>query len=631
MSKTKKSGYSEEDVEVLIGLDGVRRKPSMYLGALGDPMYFTMVREVVDNAVDEFLAGRNAFVMLVLNKETDEVIVADKGEGIPVGIHKTTKVSTLTSVFQNLHGGAKMGRSKSHKVSGGTHGVGASAVNAVSKFFQVWTFREGKWWFQRFENSKPIGKAAPKKLDSKVVKALGYKPKLGTIVHFKPDQEIIQHKKPAKISYKECVQWFSAKAALNPGLRMVVKSGDKSKEFFNKDLRPLIQNSLESNGATPDGKPILETGKNFTLALQWSSYENDDAFYSYVSSINTIDHGEHEVGFRSALNKALAPYKKGKESWSPKFVYCGLIGHFDWKMGNAGFSSQTKEKLISDVSGEVEETLFPVFEKFFKKNPKVARKIIKRALLLKKVKEEYANAMKAIGKAKKTRADGVPPTIHVSCPMCKPDKRELFIVEGDSAMGGSKKARFKDFQEVMRLDGKIMNAARNKPAKVLGSEDIQHILTAIGFDFNALKNGTDPTHKLRVKSIHWLSDADVDGGHINVLGLTLLYKFIPRLFEEGRVEVVDAPLFSAYFKGNRYYGKTFKEVASQLPKGADKKIIVRSKGWGEIGVETLRSVAFDPKTRKAFKILPVKGKSGKVFENLVGSDALARKELLGLN
>jgi DNA gyrase subunit B len=779
MSKapSKKSSYDEDSVEVYRGLEGVRKRPGMYLGPKGWPMFFTCIREIADNGADEFLAGRNNYLHVHLDKKSMEIIVADKGEGIPVGINKTTKLSTLTTVFSELHAGAKFS-GKTYSASGGTHGVGAAAVNAVCEFFTAWTFREGKWWATNFKDGKTVGVAKPTPLNKDVVSKLGFKPKSGTIIHFKPDVKIVSDSKSVKLDTKFIAQWLRNKSLLNPGLKIVLGVDEKQKEYFNKDLKPLIEQSLVEFDAQPMGKPLCHWDSKITLALQWSTYADDQGFMSYVSSINTSEHGKHEEGFRNALVKVLAAYKKKNDKFSPKDLYSGLIGHFDYKMSKAEFTSQTKERLSSDVTQDVEALVVPILEQFFNKNKSLARQVIKRAINVKKAKEEFTKAIKVIDEAKKTSKGVIPPGMHTACPRCSPAKRELYAVEGDSAAGcftydtmvyttngplpigalkelhekgrsfkgyafdgnkcvivplvdpritksvktlielefetkikctpehlfmledgswieaqnlsigqkvqsgleycggqyvhkncsigvkairtisldtavpvydltvdtyhnfllgngavvhnSAKKARDKTYQEIIRLDGKIINAAKNKLVKVLSSEAIQYLLTAIGYNFDAHKKGEAVDKKLRIGKLFTLADADVDGGHITVLLLTLIYKLVPNMFDEMQVYVVDAPLFSAYYKGRRYYGKTFKSVEKQLPKGG-KSSIVRSKGWGEIGVDTLREIAFDPKTRNILRVVPVKGKQAVKFERLVSSDTTARKELLGLN
>lgn len=625
--------YDESSIDVLEGLDAVRKKPGMYMGERGNPMVNQCVFEIVDNSLDEFLAGRNKSIQVFMDLNANEYTIADAGAGIPVGINAKYKMSTLTLIFTKLHAGGKFNNA-SYATSRGTHGVGSSAVNAISEFFEVWTYRDG-WHYQKFCKGKPasdVKKATPK---------LKFLPKVksGTIVRFKPDQSIVSLDKGKTLAKAEpaviadrCRNY----AMLNPGVTItltVIGKTTKSKTFFYKDHKEVVTQALSSVTAEAMGKPFVYNSETLTCVLQWSSYSEDDGLKAYVCSGHTRDGGTHELGLRNALSKVVNEFNVGKRAKkvTPKELYYGLLGILNLKMSEPEFSSQTKDRLTSNVSKEVEAELVAPLREFFSKNKSLAKAIINKACEIRKSKEEFQKTLSAIANAKKKSKSIYLPGKLTACPKCAPGKRELYLLEGDSALGSAKKARDSSYQEVMALSGKIANAAKMTPAKLLESVAVQNILAAIGYNFDShRKEGVEADKRLRINKIFLLPDADVDGGHISVLILTLLYKLLPMMFDEGRVFVVDAKLFSAYYRGKRYFGDSHNDVAKQLPKGAPKNIITRSKGWGELGFDTLSEIAFKDSTRQIIQLKPIKGKEAKYFESLVGSDSAVRKTLLGI-
>lgn len=596
---------------------------------------------VSSNCYDEFTSGRNKFIYFFADNKTSTYIVADRAQGIPVGLvpsdpenARSKKVSTLTLIFTELHTGGKFDDT-AYKTSRGTHGVGAAATNAVSQSFEVWTHRDRSWHYQKFVQGKAIGELAKiSKLPQALTNSMSYKPTSGSIVRVSPDQTIVSvdgGKTRAKLDVQYTADWLKALAQLNPGLEVTFSANGKTKTFLNTNgLQQLLLDRFKEYGLEPEGKPFIYQSSSLSVAVQWSTYNDEDGLRTYVESGITRDGGEHEVGFRNALNRALTPFKKKTDKFAPKDLYYGLVGVLNFRMSGAEYSSQTKDRLTSNVAPDIEKELLPQLTAFFNKYKTVARAAIRRAMDVKKSKEEFKRTLDAVANAKKKSKAALPSSL-ISSPKASPATREMYIVEGDSAGGTCKKARDESFQEVAKLTGKIANAARMKLHQLMESKAIQDILTCVGYNFDSHRTDADIYSKLRVNKILLLPDADEDGKHITVLLLTLFYKLMPRLFDEGRIYVVDAPLFSAYYKGKRYFGATHAEVARQLPKTpAARQLIMRAKGWGEIGHETLAHVAFNPKTRTTIQVKPVKGKELKHFEALVGNDSLARKELLGL-
>lgn len=634
--------YDEKSIKRLVFPDNVRHRPTMYLGGRGDQMVFQCVKELFDNCSDEFFAGRNKSVFIHIDNKNNRYLVADEAQGIPVGLvpvnpeqPKGPKASTLTLVFSELHTGGKFD-DKAYSISRGTHGVGAACVNAVAASFEVWTHRDRAWHYQKFLKGKAVGGVLKSAPPAAVANLLPAKPTKGTIVLFSVDQSVVaaSPKTPAKLDLPFTAAWMKAYANLNPGLRITLSANGKTRTYLNTEgLMVLVKQKLAEYEATPTGKPFVYTSDNMSLAVQWSTYAEDNGLSTFVCSGRTIHDGEHEVGFRSALFAALAPYRKKNQKVAPKDLYSGLVGVFDYRMHGAEYSGQTKDKLESNVSKQVEQELTPVLSQFFDKNKAVARAIVRRALEVKASKEAFKKQLTAIATAKKSSKSSLPSGL-TAAPRCTPAARELYLLEGDSAGGTAKKARDSHYQEVMKLDGKIMNVARKQLHAILESQKVLDILSSIGYNFDCHKAGgrnQNPYSNLRVGKVILLPDADEDGHHIRVLILTLLHKMMPKLFDEGRVYVVDAPLYSAFWKNKRYFGDTFKEVESQLPKDApSQKIISRAKGWGEISPEMLEHVAFNPATRTIIRVKPMVEADAVRFERLVGSETAARKELLGL-
>lgn len=543
----------------------------------------------------------------------------------------------------------------------GVHGVGSSAVNAVCTNFDVWTKRDGIWYSQFFSEGKPVSELKKKAVVPKEIsKYLAAKniDKYGTIIRCVPDQTIVsedaidtKRKKnsvltQASLDYHEAKDWLELIADLNPGLKVnytyqKVKEG-KTKtlthEFHNKQgLASIVKDLCTDHEWTALAKPLVIEAPNLNLCIQWCSYEETDHFKTYVNTSPTREHGSHFDGFFSALSKAIARYNKeparGKKTqFKPRDVLHGMIGVLNFKMSQAEFSSQTKDRLTSKVDKEVEELVSDELNKYFANNEKLVKTIIKRAAVISKGREELKKVMKSVSEVKKGSRGSLPSSL-VASPRCKPEQRELVIVEGDSAGGSAKFARL-PHQEIFKLTGKIANAARMPLSKLLGSETIIDLLVSIGIDPTSLDieqdNPTFSTNKMRIKSLFILTDADPDGKHISVLLLTLLFRLIPDMFSENRVYFIDAPLYSAFHNNKRYMGPTFEAVYKQLPPNTPKQVVSRAKGWGEISPDMLHHVAFDPVNRKLICIKPPKGADEEWFRSIVGSDSSARKELLGL-
>jgi len=662
VAKIKKESASQDGFEILEGLSGIRANPTMYLGELGAPMAYRCVKEAVDNAYDEHIAGRNKFIEVVLNYDADTFIIADGAGGIPTDFKKLEngeKISIMTAAYTRTHAGAKF-NDKAYKTSAGTHGIGMSAVVAVSEEMRAWTTYKGKLHTQSYGKGKITSKGnhpIPVKAVDKDVMGQLKDPlkKYGTIVAIRLDQVVVSEDarrgKPLPKKYRKAepiaaqVQnWLQNMALMNPGLEIRVATVRCKKRedhvFHNKkDLAFVPKHMCEQRELTPQGKPFTFRSDNITCAVVWSDHPDADNFLTFVNTSPTADGGWHVTGFNAALMQALKKYmpaKKGKGGlgFTGSDLLIGLTGVFDWRMHGAQYTSQVKDKLASKVDKEVYDALLPAFEEYFKANERVAKAIIKRAQVMTKGRAELAAVVKSMSEVKKKKANNLPASLAVA-DKAKPHERELFIVEGDSAKGPAVNSRDAKYQEVLAAGGKPLNALRAPLAKVLAHAEIQNMLIALGADIKTLdpkaENPVLSTEKLRVANIIFLVDPDPDGGHIAVLFLAALYRLLPDMFKEGRVWCVDAPLYAVVKDKKIYGGMTFAECRLKAPKTVKDKEIIRIKGWGEVDENYVEPIAFDPSQRRMIRINPFEdAEQEKFFRGVVAEDAFYRRRLLGL-
>lgn len=471
MTKTKratterKQVYDESSIKRYHGLAAVRKRPGMYMGERGEQMVYRMVKEIVDNCNDEYFAGRNDYIELVADTKTNVYIVADRAGGVPVGMvpvdpkkPKGEQVSTLTLIFTELHTGGKFD-DKAYEVSAGTHGVGAAAVNALSTNFEVWTFRQGHWYHQKFskgEAKSKLLKDSPPPSD--VVRALSSKPKLGTIVRFTPDQEIVSAdggKTRAVLNVKDCRSWLRNVSNMSKGLTISITADGENKVFTNKvGIIKILNQAIRLGELEVIGKPLLYESKFLAFAVQWSSYSEDDGVKSYVNSSFTRDGGTHVDEFFSGVVKALAKYKGPRDKYTPKDVQHGLVGALNWKMSEPEFNSQVKDRLTSNLKRALADQVEKYFNEVFAKNRSLARKIIARANDVKKSKDDFKKVMRGLAAVSSSKRGVILPNILATARNCKPVDRELYLVEGESAAGcfvGSTLVRLAD-RPPMRFD-----------------------------------------------------------------------------------------------------------------------------------------------------------------------------------
>lgn len=628
LETNKKAKYDEDSIQVFKGLSGIRRRPTMYLGELGNPAILQLLREVVENSVDESMIGENTSISVKVegNKTPQTFLVADRGRGIPVKKHKKTRKSTLTTIMTTLHAGGKFDE-KSYKVSIGVHGLGVSCTVALSKLFEVWTHREGNWFYQKFKKGKPKGEVCKTEFPKKLVGELGAIRKRGTIIRFVPDYTILGKK--AKVTDRKLQSWLQDVSNLNKGLQVRLVTDKIDETYRNKGgAKEYLKKIIEQKKVEVLGKPFILEDDTCTVAIQWSDFEGEDGVLSYVNGGSTEEGGTHVQGLNTVIAKAFRSISK-KVNCTLSDLRYGVIGFIDIKLHSAEFDSQTKNKLVtSAVKKQVAEHLFLPFKKFLKINKRTTTLIIKRAGEIRRARDEARKIQRAASKIRGGSKILLPGKLTTASSKTLPEKKELFIVEGDSAGGGAKKARDKIFQEVLAMKGKGINAAKQNLTKVLMNTEVQNILISMGVNPNTLKGKSRAKNSFRVGRIIIFSDADFDGFHITQLLLTLLYIIVPEVYDRRMVYVIDSPLYVANPKGSKVYGYTLKEIQEKI-KGR-KTPITRMKGLGEASWQDLKEFAFNIVTRKMFRVTPVKGKGKTRFMKIVGEDTLTRKKLLGI-
>ncbi len=530
--------YDSTKIQVLEGMEAVRLRPAMYIGDTGVRGFHHLVYEVVDNSIDEALAGYCDRIEVYIN-EKDTITVIDNGRGIPVDMHKTEKKPAVEVVLTMLHAGGKFDK-QSYKVSGGLHGVGVSCVNALSDWLEVEIKRDGQIYHQRYERGKTASKLS----------VVGKTKSTGTKVTFKPDKTIF--KGTTAFSYDLLAKRLRELAFLNKGLtiKLVDKRGDKEKENtfqFSGGIVSFVEH-LNQNKVLLHNKVIYfareKEGTQMEVALQYNDGYAENVF-SYVNNINTTEGGTHLTGFRSALTRAINQHAKNKNLLKNEVTMSGddtregLTVVISLKTPNPQFEGQTKTKFgNSEVEGLMSSATFEALGAFFEENPSVANKIVDKVIVASRAREAARKARELTRRKGALESGGLPGKL-ADCSQRDPALCELYLVEGDSAGGSAKQGRDRTFQAILPLKGKILNVEKSRLDKILSNEEIRTIITALGTgvgeDFN--------TEKLRYHKIILMCDADVDGSHIRTLLLTLLYRQMRPLIEGGFVYIAQPPLY----------------------------------------------------------------------------------------
>ncbi|HWC76439.1 MAG TPA: DNA topoisomerase (ATP-hydrolyzing) subunit B [Blastocatellia bacterium] len=569
----KSEDYGAASITVLEGRDAVRKRPAMYIGSTSEIGLHHLVYEVVDNSIDEALAGYCDRVEVAIHID-NSITVIDNGRGIPVDIHKQEKVSAAEVVLTKLHAGGKFD-SNAYKVSGGLHGVGVSVVNFLSEWLRVEIWRDGSTYEQEYLRGIPQGR----------LQQTGKTKKRGTKVSFKPDAQIFE---VTEYNFDTLSQRLREKAFLNSGIRITItdERSEKSHEFFYKGGIAEFVKHLNKNKTVLHSHPIhfeREGTDEDPLGIEVSIQYNDgynEIVHSFANNINTVDGGTHLTGFRAALTRTINNYgksaglfKKDDEKLAPEDVREGLVAVISVKLPQPQFEGQTKGKLNSDVKGQVEAFVNENLGHYFEENPSVGRKIIAKAI-------EAARAREAARKARDlTRRKGALDSASLpgklaDCSEKDPKLCEIFIVEGDSAGGSAKQGRDRRTQAILPLKGKILNVEKARYDRMLGHSEIRTMITAFGTGIG--KNDFDLA-KLRYDRIILLCDADVDGSHIRTLLLTFFYRQMPELIDHGHVYIAQPPLFKIKKGKNEQYMRDEKDLSKFLMKKATENVTVTVK------------------------------------------------------
>lgn len=628
----KEEHYNASDIQVLEGLEAVRKRPGMYIGATSSRGLHHLVWEIIDNAIDEALAGYCDDIEIIINSD-NSITIKDDGRGIPVGIHQKTGKSTVETVYTVLHAGGKFGGG-GYKVSGGLHGVGASVVNALSSWLEIKVYQGGKVHYIKFENGgNPVA-------DLKVIDECSLD-RTGTTVTFKPDPTIFTE--TIAFDYEILRTRTRELAFLNKNLRIILIDDRENKrketflyeggiseyvEMLNKNNRPIHENIIYFEGI--DGDVSLEVAFQYNTGYSSSTY-------SFVNNINTYEGGTHEEGVRRALTRVINSYarknrilKDNDEALTGDDVKEGLTMIISCKHPDPQFEGQTKTKFGNSEVRKIADNVFSTgFERFLLENPNDAKIIIEKCMTAARARVAAKKARELTRRKNALEITNLPGKL-TDCSSKDASKSELFLVEGDSAGGSAILGRNPQTQAILPLKGKILNVEKARLDRILGNDEIRSLITALGtgigdeFDIN----------KLRYHKIIIMTDADVDGAHIRTLLLTFFYRFFRRLIEEGYIYIAQPPLYGVK------HGKTIKYVLDEEElnnylgslKENTRYEISRNKGLGEMNPDELADTTMDPQARLLLRVVIEDFiRADNVFETLMGEEVEPRREFIETN
>lgn len=618
-----KKEYKAENIKVLEGLEGVRKRPAMYIGGTDKQGLHHLVYELLDNSVDEALAGHCSNIKVLIH-EDGSCSVEDDGRGIPVDMHPQYKIPAVQVALTKLHAGGKFDKD-TYKVSGGLHGVGMSCVNALSKKLFVRIKKNGKVYEQEYSRGNPLGKltVVGKCKDNEN----------GTHIRFWPDEEIFS---VLVFDYKVLETRFREVTFLNAGLKINLYDERKGKkeEFHAEggvmDFVKWVNKSKDALHAKPFYflKNLEEESVVMEIAIQYNTSYTENIF-GFVNTINTVEGGTHVSGLKTALTRVINDYAKKKnilkngDTFSGDDVREGISAIVSVKIPDPQFEGQTKGKLgNSEIKGFVDSAVTLALSEFFEENPAVAKKIASKAMDSAKARLAAKKAKDLVRRKNAFSVGGLPGKL-ADCSSKKSDESELYLVEGESAGGSAKMARNKETQAILGLKGKILNVEKSSPSRALSSEEITNMITAIGtgvgeqFDIS----------KLRYKKVVIMTDADVDGEHIKTLLLTFFFRFMPELIKEGYVYAAMPPLYRVRKKKDHY---VYSEAElKRVTEGTENPNVTRFKGLGEMSADQLWDTTMNPKTRKVKRIyIEDAVECDQVFSMLMGDDVAGRKAFI---
>lgn len=613
--------YSAKDIKILEGLEGVRRRPAMYIGGTGKEGLHHLVYEIVDNSIDECLAGICNAIKVILHAD-GSVSVEDNGRGMPVDMHPVYKKSAMEIIVTKLHAGGKFDK-KSYQVSGGLHGVGISVVAALSKMMKVEVKRDGKIWMQSYNIGVPDAN----------VKVIGdcEKGLTGTKVTFLPDDTIFS---TTKFDFNTLSTRFRETCFLNAGLKIIFsdESSGKKEEFHNPggvvDFIKWLNRTKEALH-----KPVYfkkeQEGVGAEVAIQYNDSYNEN-IHGFVNTIHTTEGGTHISGFKTALTRVINDYAQKKNiikdgKLEGDDVREGLTAIISLRLKEPQFEGQTKTKLgNSELKGIMDSMVSSALSEFFEENPAIASKIAQKASQAFKAREAAKRAKDLVRRKNALGGSGLPGKL-ADCSSNKREQTELYIVEGQSAGGTAKGARDKEFQAILPLKGKILNVEKSSPVKALSSEEIANLITAIG---TSVGDHFD-IEKLRYHKVIIMTDADVDGQHIKTLLLTLFYRYVPQLIEAGHIFVAVAPLYKVRKGSKDQYVYSDEELKKVLKDVSGKPEVSRFKGLGEMNDEQLWDTTMNPKTRIMKQVSVEDGvEADETFSILMGDAVGPRRKFI---
>jgi DNA gyrase subunit B len=626
----EQQAYDESQIQVLEGLEAVRKRPGMYIGTTSAKGLHHLVWEIVDNSIDEALAGYCSEINVVI-EEDNSITVKDNGRGIPVGIHEKMGRPAVEVIMTVLHAGGKFGGG-GYKVSGGLHGVGASVVNALSTVLEVYVHRDGKIHYQKFERGVP----------GEDLKVIGESDVTGTIVHFKPDHEIFTES--LEYDYDTLANRIRELAFLNRGLKITIEDKredrKKSNEYmYEGGIKAYVEHLNRSKEVVHEDVVYVEGEKDnisVEIALQYNdSYTSN--IYSFANNIHTYEGGMHEVGFKTSLTRVINDYAKknnllkdNESNLSGEDVREGLTAIISIKHPDPQFEGQTKTKLGNSEARTVTEATFgETFDKFMLENPSVARKVVEKGIMAARARMAAKKARELTRRKSALEVSSLPGKL-ADCSAKDPAISEIYIVEGDSAGGSAKQGRDRHFQAILPLRGKIINVEKARLDKILSNNEIRAMITALGTGIG----GDFDITKARYHKVVIMTDADVDGAHIRTLLLTFLYRYMRPIIEHGYIYIAQPPLYKIQ-QGKRieyaYNDRELETYLSSLP-SQPKPGIQRYKGLGEMNPTQLWETTMDPETRTLLQVtLQDAIEADETFEMLMGDKVDPRRNFIEEN
>lgn len=625
----QEQSYDENQIQVLEGLEAVRKRPGMYIGSTSAKGLHHLVWEIVDNSIDEALAGYCSEINVIIEKD-NSITVVDNGRGIPVGIHEKMGRPAVEVIMTVLHAGGKFGGG-GYKVSGGLHGVGASVVNALSTVLEVFVHRDGKKYYQKFERGVP----------SADLEVIGESDHTGTTIHFKPDSEIFTE--TLEYDYETLANRIRELAFLNRGLKITIEDkreeNKKNEYMYEGGIKSYVEH-LNRTKEVLHEEPIYIDGEREGITVEVSIQYNDgftSNIYSFANNIHTYEGGTHESGFKTALTRVINDYarkngvfKESDANLSGEDVREGITAIVSVKHPDPQFEGQTKTKLGNSEVRAATDTIFSeALEKFMLENPAVARKIVEKGLMAARARLAAKKARELTRRKSALEVSSLPGKL-ADCSSKDPSISEIYVVEGDSAGGSAKQGRDRHFQAILPLRGKILNVEKARLDKILSNNEVRAIITAIGTGI-----GEDfDISRARYHKIVIMTDADVDGAHIRTLLLTFFYRYMRQIIEAGYIYIAQPPLYKIqqgkkieYAYNDRELDKILGELPSQPKPG-----IQRYKGLGEMNPGQLWETTMNPESRTLLQVnLEDAIEADETFEILMGDKVEPRRNFIEEN